>query len=324
MTSNARLTAFLLLSLSGGLFAQSAQTPEQLVEHSRETSDLSATGPYQLQATVVLNPEASKEKEIAGTITIVRGKDLYRSELKLRDYREVRWIKDNMLYIARTGAVPIPKTLLLRQLDRLWRVSVAPDDIRPKLSTEKDHGKQLDCIESRSELPRHKFCFDPTTSVVVKAKGFEGHTLEFQDFPTFEQKYFPKRILFQQRDQTVLEVRDISIVKANLTADAITPQEGSLGLPTCDEPIPPHKIKDENPEIPIEQLKRMGSASVYLYGLIAPNGSVQNIAVEYSPHASFTESAINAFKHWRYTPAMCGNQPVPTEREEYFLYYRGR
>ena len=90
----------------------------------------------------------------------------------------------------------------------------------------------------------------------------------------------------------MLEVREISIVKTNLTADAITPQDGSLGLPTCNEPTPPRKVKDETPEIPIEQLKRMGSATVYLYGLVAPNGSVQNIAVEYSPHDSFTESAI--------------------------------
>lgn len=323
MTSNARLAAVLLLSIGSALFAQSSQTPQQLLEHSREASDLSGTGPYQLQATVVLNPGASKEKEIAGTITIVRGKDLYRSELKLRDYREVRWIKDNMLYIARTQAIPVPKIVALRQLDRLWRLNVALDDIRPKLSMEKHHGKQLDCIESRSELPRHRFCFDPTTSVLVKAKGLEGYDLEFQDFNTFEQKYFPKRILFHERDQEVkvLEVRDISIAKANFTADAITPQDGSLGLPTCDEPIPPRKIKDENPEIPIEQLKRMGSATVYLYGLVAPNGSVQNISVEYSPHDSFTESAIKAFKQWRYTPAMCGNQPVPIEIETHILYF---
>ena len=310
----------MLLSSVGTLFAQSSQTPEQLVAQSREASDLSAIGPYQLQATVVLNPGTSKE--IAGTITILRGKDLYRSELKLRDYRETRWIKDNMLYIARTPAVPIPKALVLRQLDRLWRVSVAPDDIKTsKLSKEKDHGKQLDCFESRSYHPRYKFCFDPATSVLVTAKSLEGHNVEFRDFNTFEQKYFPRRILFQQRDQTVLEVREISIVKANFTADAITPQDGSLGLPTCDEPIPPRKIKDEIPAIPREQLRRMGSASVYLYGLVVPNGSVQNISVEYSPHASFTESAIEALKQWRYTPAMCGDKPVPAEIEEYFLYF---
>src|ERR1041385_6813911 len=71
MTSKVRVAALFLLSMSAALFAESSQTPEQLVEHSRETSDLAATGAYQLQATVVLNPGASKEKEIAGTITIV-------------------------------------------------------------------------------------------------------------------------------------------------------------------------------------------------------------------------------------------------------------
>jgi TonB-like protein len=303
------------------LAAGPPHTPQQMLDLSRTASDLSEAGPYQLQATVVLNPGTSKE--IAGQISILRDKGLYRSEIKLRDYREVRRIKNNMLYIARTQPVPVPKTVLLRQLDRLWRANLPVDDTQAaKVLTEKDHGKILECFEiSRGESTRRRLCFDPSTSVLVKAKSFESHDVEFRDFSTFEQKYFPQRIIFRERDRMAMEVRDITISKATFAADVFDPPAGATGLPTCDEPTPPRKIQDAVPKIPVNELRTMRSASVYLYGLVTANGSVQNVAVQYSPHASFTESALDAFKQWRYAPAMCGDKAIPAEIEQYFLFF---
>ena len=302
--------------------ADPPRAPQQMLDLSRRASDLSEIGPYQLQATVVLNPGTARE--VTGQITILRDKGLYRSDLKLRDYHESRRIKDNLLYIARTQAVPLPKIVLLRQLDRLWRANVGPDDMKSaKVLTEKDHGKVLECFEiNRDNSPRRRLCFDPSTLVLEKAKSFEFHDLEFQDFSAYGQKYFPRRIIFRERDRPVLEVRDISISKADIPAETFDPPAGTAGLPTCDDPTPSVKIQDAVPKIPMNELRVMGSASVYLYGFVTANGSVQNVSVEYSPHASFTESALEALKQWRYTPAMCGDKAVPTEVEPYLLYFR--
>jgi hypothetical protein len=299
--------------------AESPQTPKQLVELSRRASDLSEV-PYKLNATVVLNPGSGKE--VSGTITILRDKGLYHSDLRLAGYREARWIREHTLYIARTQPIPVPNLLLLRELDHLWRTPVIPDGIKTlKQSNEKDHGKPLDCFESNEGDRRSKFCFDPSTSVLVKAKGLEFHDVEFQHFGMFEQKYFPQRIIVREQDRTVLEVRDIAISKATFTAEMFNPPNGAAGLPTCDEMTQARKIKDATPEIPFNDLRRIGSGIVYLYGVITTDGSIQNINVEYSPGAAFTESARNAFQQWRYTPATCGNKPVPTEMETHVLYY---
>ena len=300
--------------------AESPQTPQQLVELSRKASDLSAIGPYQLNATVVLNPGTSKE--VPGQINLLRDKELYQSDLKLAGYRETRWIKDQTLYIARTQAIPVPTLLVLRELDHLWRAPMIPDGIKTlKQSKEKDHGKQLDCFESNQSDWRNKFCFDPATSVLVKAKGLEFHDVEFQDFGTIEQKYFPGKIIVKDQDKTTLEIRNITISKAKFIADDMSdPPKNAIALPTCDELTPARKIKDINPEIPFDELRRTRSAVVYLYGLIATDGSVQNISVEYSPSNAFTESARNAFQQWRYKPATCGDKPVPTEIETHIFY----
>jgi hypothetical protein len=212
----AALLSFLAFS------AESLQTPQQLVELSRKASDLSAVGPYQLDATVVLNPGTSKEV---------------------------------------------------------------------------------------------------STSVLVKAKGLEFHEVEFRDFGTFEQKCFPRKIIVRDQDKTFLEITNINISKAKADPDMFELPKDAIVLPTCDELTPARKIKDINPEIPFEELRRARSAIVYLYGFIATDGSVQNITVEYSPSKAFTESARNAFQQWRYKPATCGDKPVPTEIETHFLYF---
>jgi hypothetical protein len=315
-------TSFVLVLAGFGFlsFAVESQTPQQLVELSRRASDLSEVGSYQLQGTVVLNPGTSKE--VSGPITVLRDKGLFYSDLKLSSYRETRWIKENSLYVVRTQPIPPPNLLLLRQLDRLWRANVIPDGIKTlKQSKEKDHGKQLECFEGNQADWQNKFCFDSASAVLVKAKGWEFHDVEFQDFITFEQKYFPRHIIVKERDTAILEVKDITITKSSFAADVFNPPKGSTGLPTCDELTPPRKIKNANPEIPFDDLRRIGSGTVYLYGLVASDGTVRNASVEYSPGKAFTESAMNAFRQWRYTAATCGDKPVPTEIETHVLYF---
>ena len=321
MTSKGHFLVLLPLYLASlALSAESPRTPQQLVELSRKASDLSAVGPYQLNATVALNPGTSRE--VSGPITILRDKGLYHSDLKLPAYREARWIKENTLYIVRTRQIPVPNLLLLRELDRLWRAPIIPDGIKTlKQSNEKDHGTQLDCFESNQADWRSKFCFDHSTFALVKAKGLEFHDIDFSDFDRFEQAYFPRRIIVREQDKAVLEIRNITISKAKFTADLFEPPKNTTELPTCDDLTPARKIKDVNPEIPFDELRRIRSAIVYLYGLIGTDGSVQNISVEYSPSDAFTESARNAFRQWRYKPATCGDKPVPTEIEIHVLYY---
>jgi hypothetical protein len=321
MTTKKKLLVLLPLCLAFlALRAESLETPEQIVALSRKAVDLSAVGPYRLNATVVLNPGTSKE--VSGPITLIRDKGLYHSDLNLAGYRETRWIKEQTLYIARSQPIPIPPLLLLRELDHLWRAPIIPDGIKTlKQSKEKDHGTQLDCFESSQTDWRNKFCFDPATSVLVKAKGLEFHEVEFRDFGTFEQKCFPRKIIVRDQDKTVLEITNINISKGKADPDMFELPKDAIVLPTCDELTPARKIKDINPEIPFEELRRARSAIVYLYGFIATDGSVQNIIVEYSPSKEFTESARNAFQQWRYKPATCGDKPVPTEIETHFLYF---
>jgi hypothetical protein len=171
------LLAFAIVFVSSSRGKGPSQTPQQLIESSRKASDFSQIGPYQLHATAVLNPGGSKE--VKGQITVLRDGDLYRSELQLAQYREVRWVNGNKLYIGRSQEVPVIKTTLLRRLDRLWRASAVPADAKTsKVFKEKHNHKQLECFEiTRGKSPRQKLCFDPTLSALVTEGSFEFHSV---------------------------------------------------------------------------------------------------------------------------------------------------
>lgn len=306
---------FLLLCLGTPFCQEPPRTPQQLVELSRKATDFNEIGRYRLQAKIVLTP--ADLKEMSGQIIVLRDGDRYRSELQIGSFRETRWIKDNMLYVDRTQQVPLPTTALLRRLDRLWRANLIPSDAKVSaVSRRQDHGKDLECFEIKDRSRSRKSCFDRATSVLVREDGgFDFHDLEFQDFGVIDQKFFPRRIIVRDGGHVIVDVKEISITKVAPTPDAFAPPAVLPGLATCDEPTPPSKIKDAVPDIPRDQLRSMHDATVYLFGIVGTGGSIQGLSVEYSPNGSFSASAVDAVKQWRYAPARCVDEAVPAEIE---------
>ncbi len=301
--------------------AEDARQPAHLIEASRKAVDLSELLPYQMRATVKWKLLG---KEITGQVTVFRDKERYRYTLTLGDYHEDRWIISNKLYVSRNHYPPAPKTLFLRLADRWWFVTPNPLWETSKVSTEHQHGRTEECVELKADSStREKLCFDEMTSVLIKRAGFESSAVEFEDYAAFEQKLYPRRAVVKERDQVVLELTDITISRADPPADdTFVPVKNATEFPTCNEPVAARKVKDSVPSIPHHTLvMRGGTANVYVYGVIAADGSIQNPIVEYSSHPDFTQSALEALKQWRYSPAMCGQEPIAQETELHFFYF---
>ncbi|HEX7284814.1 MAG TPA: energy transducer TonB [Candidatus Angelobacter sp.] len=323
MTNKTTLAIVLGLSFAANARGQEPpKSPQQLIELSRQATDLVPLGPYQLRATVVLNPRTAKE--LKGQITVLRKGELYKSELQLAQYREARWVSGNKLYVARSQTVPVPKMLLMRSLDRLWRPGLLPPEAKTsKISTDTRNHKEVECFDVKDqESQKQKFCFDPATSALVMVGGFEFHQVEFLDYSAFEKKYFPTHIVFREPVKgVVLELKDITITKADPVAEAFAPPAGVPAFDTCDERTPPYKVKDAIPDIPKDELRQLRDTQVYLYWVIGADGTVQNLTVEYAAHASFAKSATDAIRQWRYSPARCGDKAVPMEAETMVRYF---
>jgi TonB family protein len=60
--------------------------------------------------------------------------------------------------------------------------------------------------------------------------------------------------------------------------------------------------------------RNASSPVIHVYGIIDKDGLLQNVKM-LTPDAELQQSVLEAVKKWRYSPAMCGTQPVATEKE---------
>src|SRR5882762_834214 len=103
-----RLCYFLLFVSSAGILCADDAPPDAklLLQSAHQASDPAAVLPYELHATVVINPGTEVEKK--GQIAIYRDHDRSRTELRIEDYQEVKLTLSNKLYIARSTPFPVP------------------------------------------------------------------------------------------------------------------------------------------------------------------------------------------------------------------------
>ncbi len=89
---------------------------------------------------------------------------------------------------------------------------------------------------------------------------------------------------------------------------------------SCDDPQPARVIKYGHPVYP-EAAKAAGKEGrVTVYLVVAADGSVQHPQVVISGGPDFDAATLAAEPQWRYQPAMCGTNPVPSERTETVNY----
>src|SRR5215467_9046212 len=91
---------------------------KQLLQAAHQATDLAALLPYELQATVVINPGTEYQKK--GTIRISRDHQRSRTDLQVQDYQETKVVRDNKLYVFRSTPMPIPQLGQLAETDRSW------------------------------------------------------------------------------------------------------------------------------------------------------------------------------------------------------------
>jgi len=84
----------------------------------------------------------------------------------------------------------------------------------------------------------------------------------------------------------------------------------STGSGDINAPAPLRKI---DPKYPQEMMKEHVEGEVILYGVIRPDGSVDNIQVVHKLDPLLDANSVAAFKQWKFEPATKNGQPVALE-----------
>jgi hypothetical protein len=288
-----------------------------LLQSAHEASDLSSLLPYQLQGTVVINPGTESQKK--GSITIYRDHERWRSELLVEDYQEVKLVRDNKLYVYRSTPLPVPLLGWLAETDRYWDKLAEDGDAKlGDVARKKVQNQPANCFDVK-ERQRHRLCFDPERKVLLESVD-QRSAFEFSSYSDVDGHKFPQTITMllelATKEAPILKIEDIHILKAQFapTAFAIPPR--AMEFDTCENMQPAKQLAAPRPEFSPMVARRNAALSpvVHVYGIIATDGSLQNVKM-LTTDAELQQSIMEALKKWRYSPAMCGTSAVASEKE---------
>ncbi len=288
----------------------------EVLAAAHQASGLEKIAPYQLSATVVINPGAPSAK--TGRITVYHDKDRSRYELQVEDYREVKLVLGSKLYLARSLPYPVPGLSQLQGIDGAWDRSAEDGDAKlSDVSHKKVQHLQADCFDVKTEQ-RHRLCFDPSRKVLLESLD-QTKAIEFSDYASLDEQLFPRKITvlleLPMEERPVLTVDNIEVKKAHFDAAVFVVPEHSQEFETCENQQPARPVKTPNPEFSSNVRRRSdGASTVNVYAIVGKDGSLQNVMV-LSKDPEVRSTSLETLKKWQYTPAMCGSTPVASELE---------
>jgi hypothetical protein len=304
--------------------AKDASSARDLLAAAHQASGLDQSAPYEVFASVVINPGAPNEKK--GRIMIYRDKDRFRYDLQVEEYHEMKLVLGSKLYLARSSPYPVPGLSRLQELDRAWdRLSEDGDAKLGDVSQKKVQHVPAACFDVKGEQ-KHRLCFDPARKVLLESLD-QRMAIEFSDYTSLGQMLFPRKITalleLPTLERPVLTVENIEVSKANFEPAAFAIPDHAIEFDTCDNQQPAKPVKTPNPQFSnTEQRKNIGTPTINVYAIVGKDGNLENVMV-LSSDADLRNTALETLKKWRYTPAMCGSTPVASELETQVSLFQG-
>jgi TonB family protein len=201
-----------------------------------------------------------------------------------------------------------------------------------KLKSRKEFGEELHCSQTSNPWPR-EFCFNPTQAELVLEKIPNGPqsaiiepiSVRYSNFQAVGQRRFPGKIQITLGGDPLADFsleRLTSVEKTN-PSDFVAPQGASLWL-TCVAPEKQRMLSQVPPTYPREEKDNHRQGIVLMYGVIAPDGSVQSLKVLRAPSQAFADASVAAVRQWRYEPLVCGGVPTQLETFIHIIFSLGK
>lgn len=333
MNFTLRLVAIFLIWGLGISRAIGQNLPESrdLVQSANATSDLSLLRPYTLRATIVAKP--GTKDETRGRITIYQAKDRSRTELEFGNYRELKIVLGTREYIASNAQAP---PVVLHDMSdplHLWQVAIASSDELGFSFVKEIEGIKANCFETKQpviktrsaefarsrEVVRH--CFDPDKKVVVEIASthlYQGNLdweTHYLDYHAISGVQFPGAVRhFMLGKPAGIDFEDIQLSSLNPDSVNFSVPKNALEFETCDNPSPLRMVEVVDPSYPTMAMIAHIQGDVYFSAIVGKDGVLENIKVLMG-HPILVQAALDAVKQWRYSPAMCGANPIAVKTE---------
>lgn len=311
-----------LTLVPSGTPAAEDQQPDQMVQflkQVRDSSDIRAVGspPFRMQARVQAAAVERGAKPLEGTFVLSwLSSSQWREEISFPGYSQVRVASEGRLWTARN--VPF-QSLRAYQLDRLidmrslWTLKPG-ESVREDKKAKKQKSTVMRCIEVKGEERRERELCADAESRLASRVGSHLWPYEYADYAPWGGKQFPRLLQRREDGKLALEVRLEELAPNSDPATSVLSQPaGAIPWNWCENAEPATPLRNPPPHYPDAARKSGREADVFVYAVIAADGSPQRLAVVRSGGDDFDAAALAVIPRWRFRPAMCGNNPIPTE-----------
>jgi TonB family protein len=325
------LSIALPLLLAASLSAQAPQKPEPpkseiqtraeaLLDRARHLSDIRAN-----------NAPAFRLK---ATFTFV-GKDL---ESKQGSYTEL-WVSDSQW--RRETVIADFHRVEVGTSNRIWKLDSSKDfaetaaripvlmDIFPSASAKFEFESITDTDKAPPEIcattkpgfqqERYRFCFAPKSGALlaklspdIRPKGTSDYSCFYGIFRKFGDSWFPREMACLQDKHRELEAKvDELAVEPSPDSALFKPPAGATEIGRClGKSMPPVPTVKDGPNFPAGA---QHGSQVSLSLIIDAQGKPQDVEVRQTGGKDFDDEALKTVRKWRFKPATCDGDPMPTE-----------
>ena len=300
----------MLLFLCGTAQAQTNPTLPELITKANALTDLSAVGPYELRARIVV--EAGSEKEQQGEITIDRDWDRSRLELQLGDFQQVEVVSQGTRHVWRSRPYPVIGLETLEGIEDVLQLRTSFPALTKYSESyrRKVLGGRATCTDARPPFEKKlRFCFDTQTGALLEASDSEGWRGRFSEYAAAGSGMFPGTMeLTLPRKPRHLEFLNITVDGRIFDDARFAPPLGALAFGVCNRMAAATATIGEGWAV-----AGMQPGEIYLYAIVEADGRVHDLKAYGNKYKWVQREVTKRAQRWSFSPAQCGATAVASE-----------
>lgn len=292
-------------------FASDSSTPSNLVEVASHQAALLADSdrPFVMDVDFTVQLDAP----VQGHLRLRwEAKDRWWSKASMGQFEQIKFQQGESTFTLRNVDFT-PRQVF--DLMHLLHVGEGYDKFVTRTEKPRSEGStRLECLEDPKFKGEHlEICIDATTHDIVSVtrKGPEYtwtvDKTRFSDFVAFGGHRYPRRFECLKEGHLVMSANVVALQESPLDPKLLIPPVGSIERRECPNKTEPQMLNWTDPDY---DPRIHGPSETDLQVTILADGSVGDVQTVGVSGREQHAAVMEAFKKWRFKPAMCGTEPV--------------
>jgi len=301
------LTSILLAINSSAQDVRIRQIAETLLERANSLSTPHEFHPYeQIIMFQSISPDGVKQGRFT---SVVQGPRSYRDEYQFGDYRLLFVVNGDLIADVGDRARAPLEVRRMTRLNHPYTARFDESDVIRSIREVVVDGRSSECIEFDTIIGQttaaNEICIDKELKILSRAQ-VNGEVITNSDFFAYRDTFLPGRIVYEQNDVRMELEQSKAELPGPFDPDFLTPPPDARLAHVCTVYRRPFGKFMPQPK----PGDGKGNFDVIVHGTVRADGGIRDSSIDFSKREDLNQEAIELFKHWRFTPALCDGAAV--------------